>query len=92
MRFIVWTKIAYHNVCMMNTAPKKQEGINKKVLRISLRHAISTECYALARSALLACPEVSEKNKQRTNATAEGCIFAKISVKRKVMPDRFCER
>ena len=28
MRFIVWTKIVYHNVCMVNT-DKGQEGIVK---------------------------------------------------------------
>ena len=41
---------------------------------------------------LLASPEVSEENKQRIRATAEGCNFVKISVKLKVTLDKFYER
>ena len=41
---------------------------------------------------LLASPEASEEDKQRIKATAEGCNFVKISVKLKVMLDKFHER
>ena len=61
-------------------------------MRTSSKHAINTECYAFASGKLLASPEVSEENKQRIKATAEGCNFVKISVKLKVTLDKFYER
>ena len=62
------------------------------MLRTSLRHAINTGCYGFASDKLLASPEVSEENKQRIKATAEGGNFVKISVKLKVTLDKFYER
>ena len=41
---------------------------------------------------LLASPEVSEENKQRIKATARECNFVTISVRVKVMLDKFYER
>ena len=41
---------------------------------------------------LLLYPEVSEEDKQRIKTTAEECNFVKISVKIKVMLDKFHER
>ncbi len=171
MRFIVWTKIVYHNVCMVNT-DKGQEGIvniiearnknkmllackeeaafitkatriseyNRKCVIMQLRRSekerkggaerkkiergscanYSTgmgssrphECEVFScgdrrwiadlenkddrpktpAERLLASPEVNEENKQSIKATAEECNLVKISVKLKVMLDKFYER
>ncbi len=82
-RFIVWTKIVYHHVCMINT-DKGQEGI-ANIIEARNKYKMLHTCMRR----IAAHPEVSE---EKLTVHQDNSGGVKISVKLKVMLDKFYER